>query len=80
MWGNIPFYQQINQQIKKRANDLDIIILSEADQARETQICGITSMWNLKYVTKEHIYKTKIGSKIQKTNYNYERMGGKLGF
>lgn len=57
MWGNIPLYQQIK---KKRANDLDIIILSEADQARETQIRGITSMWNLKYVTKELIYKTEI--------------------
>lgn len=56
MWGNIPLYQQIK---KKRANDLDIIILSEADQARETQIRGITSMWNLKYVTKELIYKTE---------------------
>ena len=56
MWGNIPLYQQI----KKRANDLDIIILSEANQGRETQIHGITSMWNLKYVTRELIYKTEI--------------------
>ena len=41
---NVRKYSTLLANKKKRANDLDIIILSEADQARETQIRGITSM------------------------------------
>lgn len=64
-------YSTLSANKKKRASDLDITILSEADQAWETQIRGITSMWNLKYVTKELTYKTEISSQTQKTNIQF---------
>ena len=43
--------------------DLEIIILSEVKSERERQIpYDITHMWNLKFDTNEHIYKTETDS------------------
>ena len=40
--------------------DLETLILSEVKSERERQISyDNTYMWNLKYCTDEHIYKTK---------------------
>ena len=40
--------------------DLEIIILNKIKSEREKQVLNdITYMWNLKYDTNEHIYKTE---------------------
>ena len=44
--------------------DLEIIILSEVSQKQRQIPHDITYMWNLKYDTNEHIYKTKTDSQI----------------
>ena len=48
--------------------DLEIIILSEVSQTEEDKYHDIAYMWNLKNGTNELIYKTEIGSQMQKTN------------
>ena len=40
--------------------DLEIIVLNKIKSEREKQVLyDITYMWNLKYDTNEHIYKTQ---------------------
>ena len=41
--------------------DLEIIVLSKSERERQIPY-GITYMWNLKYDTNEHIYKTETDS------------------
>ena len=62
--------------------DLKIIILSEINQTEKGQewkrqiSYDIGCMWNLKYVTNEHIYKTETDPWHRKPTYGYQ--GGKV--
>ena len=47
--------------------DLEIIVLSKSERERQIPY-GITYMWNLKYDTNEHIYKTETDSQTQRTD------------
>ena len=48
--------------------DLEIIILSEISWKGKDKYHMISHMWNLKYDTSEHIYKTETDSQMQKTS------------
>ena len=59
-----------NEMMPKAATwlDLEIIILSEESQKEKRQIPHVTYIWDLKYGTNQHIYKSKIDSQILRTD------------
>ena len=54
---------------------LEILILSEISQKEKDKYHMISHLWNLKYDTNVHIYKTEIDSQIQRAHLWLPRDG-----